>query len=696
VRFAPNQPGIWQYKIIAKDASGSTISTPIAFEVVDSSDPGFIKVSSQDLRYFEYDNGTLYYPLGFQGFSSYDSPWSGVEPFATYQDNGINLIRVWISGMYGTAWLEWIGGRNIYDGYLPRSGILPIDDPTLSQTTLAQQIDYEVQGDSGWFDACRFQFWNHLEAIKSNTNYMLRIKYIGNNISGPRNATVPDYGLVGKIGEDWDDTCYEPGKNEVVTNYGGNSSDWAYVEGIWNSGDRNFLSRIYVGLENVNAGVAYIDSISLREDLGNGLYGPEIIGEPSMQYELYFPERTAYELDKFVEAAELSGAYLKLVINDKNDKIFYKLNDDGTYVGEEDNQDGFYGVGRTLNKTRWLQEAWWRYLQARWGYSTAIHSWELTNEGDPWNVNHYALADELGKFMHCGVFGVPVGEGDGEVCTFDHPNDHLVTTSFWHSFPDEQFWASADYPNIDYADIHAYVSTGWLQESAYENDAALFHIDYSTAVRSSLDWFSNQTGTPTKPIVRGETGIDFLDDQTENPDLALDQNGVWLHNLTWAGLDPGALTELYWWRKTLDYQPGPDGQAGLYEIYNYFRDFIQDIPLNNGNYQAASATLSDPSLRVVGQKDTANNRAHLWVQNPSHTWRTVVDGVGDVSGLSGSLMMAGFSPNIVLQVEWYEFDTSGYPSTRVSQVATDGSGKLTLALPTSSEITDVGIKIGDY
>lgn len=696
VRFAPDQPGTWEYKIVAKDASGTAESTPIAVTVVDSTEHGFIKVSAADPRYFEFDDGTLFYPLGFQGFSSYDSPWSGVEPFTTYKENGVNLIRTWISGIYGTAWLEWIGGRNIYNGYLPRSGIIPFYDPILKRTTLAQKFDYEIEGDTGWFDACRYRFWNHVEAVKPNTDYRLQIKYRGESISGPRNPAFPEYGLVAKIGDDWDDTCYEPGLNDVVTNYGGNTSDWSYIEGTWNSGEHNFLSQIFVALENVKEGNAYVDSISLREDLGNNAFGPEIIGEPSMQYELYIPQRTAFELDKFVEAAEQAGVYLKLVINDKNDKMYLKLDDDGSYVVGDDNLDGFYGVGRSVNKTRWLQGAWWRYLQARWGYSTAIHSWELTNEGDPWNNDHYALADEFGKSMHCRVFGFPVGEGDGKACSYDHPNDHLVTTSFWDSFPDKNFWASPDYPNIDYADVHAYVSTGWLENPAYEVDTALFHIDYSLAVRSSLDMFANQAGVSTKPIVRGETGIDFLDEQTENPDLALDLKGVWLHNLIWAGLDPGALTELYWWRELLHNQPGPDGQTGLYEVYSYFLDFIRDIPLNNGNYQDALANLSNPSLRVVGQKDTANNRAHLWVQNQNYTWRNVVEGADNISGLSGTISITGFSPDLTLQVEWHEFSTAGLPSIRLSSVTTDKNGNLILDLPSDPEITDAGIKIGDY
>ncbi len=698
VRFSPNQAGTWQYKLVAQDASGTTESQPISFEVADSTNHGFIKVSQDDNRYFNYDDGELFYPLGLQGGGQFEDPVLANEPiFQTYKENGINLKRIWISNMYGSAWLEWLGTRNIYDGYLPRPGILPFYDSVRDSYSMTQLIDYEPDGNTGWFDACRFQFWNDPEAIKPDTTYRLQVKYWGKDIAGPRDPSFSDYGLVGKIDGGWVVECYDSGTNTVVTDYGGNTSDWDTLEGTWHSGDNSFLPRIYLGLENVTQGWAYISSISLREDLGDGQYGPEILAEPSMEYELYFPEQRAYALDKVVELAEKYGLYLKLVIHEKNDKIYFKLDDDGTFVyDEEDNSDGFYGVGRETNKTRWLQQAWWRYLQARWGYSTAIHSWELTNEGDPWNGNHWALTDELGKFMHCRVFGIPVNPGDGEACEYDHPNDHLVTTSFWHSFPGEQFWASPDYPNVDYADVHAYVSTGWLEDPAYETDTALFHLDYSSELRSNIDFFADQNGIPSKPVIRGETGIDFLGEQRENPDLALDSNGVWLHNLIWAGLDPGAMTELYWWRENIDGQPGPDGKTGLYEIFSYFHEFIQNIPLSNGHYQDAEATLSDSRMRVTGQKDTNNGRAHLWIQNVDHTWRNEVDGIDDISGLSGTVTIAGFAANKNFDIEWHEFNSQGIPTIEYSSTTSDEIGTIVLDLPADPQITDVGIKIGDY
>jgi len=696
VRFSPHLTGIWQYRLTAQDAAGSAQISPRAFTVIASQENGFLKVSPADPRYFAFDSGKPFHALGIQGASAFEDPLLANERnYQRYGQNGINLIRLWISSLYGTAWSEWLGGRNIYDGYLPRAGTEAFHDPLHRQDILTMRIDYGTGGDAGWYDACRFQFWDDPEAVKPHTNYRMRVEYWGENIKGPRQARYPDFGLVGKIDKAWNANCYEPGTGTPVTSYGGNTSDWGFIEGTWSSGDNNFVPRIYIGLENVSEGKAFIRSVSLREDLGNGQYGPEVLREPSFEYELYYPEESAYALDKIVYLAEEYGVYLKLVLMEKNDMMYLKLDDDGTFVlnGEKDNADGFYGLGRGMNKTRWLQQAWWRYVQARWGYSPHIHSWELINEGDPGLKKHYELADELGKVMHCTVFGIDVSQGDGQKCSYDHPNSHLVTTSFWHSFPAAQFWKNPRYPNVDYADIHAYISTSKIGISNAELDkmqwdSAYYHIGHSLLLGEL------QIG---KPIMRGEAGLDSVNRQEEQPGLALDRYGVWLHNFLWSSLDPGVLIEIYWWGENRERQPGPDGQKGLYEIYRYFANFIGNIPLNNGHYRQAGALLSDPDLRYVGQKDTLNNRAHLWVYNIDHTWKNVVDGVTGLStSLSGNLILDGFAPNIILRVEWHVFTTYGTPVIKYSSTKTDHSGRITLALPIDPQITDVGIKIGDY
>jgi hypothetical protein len=269
----------------------------------------------------------------------------------------------------------------------------------------------------------------------------------------------------------------------------------------------------------------------MREVFLDGTEGPEVLSRPSMEYELYIPQSRAYALDKIVELAERQGVYLKLVVMEKGDEVYAKFDDDGGFAAARDNHNGFYGTGRSVNKTRWLQQAWWRYLQARWGYSPSIHSWELTNEGDPASTRHYEQADEFGKFMHYRVFGVEPGS------TFNHPNDHLVTTSFWHSFPAAAFWANSSYPNIDYADLHAYVSTTTAPTAEKERmkwDAAYYHTWHSQFVA---------TARVGKPVVRGEAGLDVPGKQDEFAlGIQRDVTGTWLHNFLWSGLDSGMST----------------------------------------------------------------------------------------------------------------------------------------------------------
>ncbi|GMQ78538.1 MAG: hypothetical protein BMS9Abin02_1055 [Anaerolineae bacterium] len=710
VRFSPHLPGDWQVYLKAEDETGSTTtqSNPINFKVVQSDNRGFLKVSQNDLRYFEFDDGSPFYTSGIH--TEGHPILTDNANFETFSENGIDFLRTWISDLYGAAWPEWIGTMNIYEGYLPRPGIVPFKNPSNDDVTMTLRVDYEIDGNTVPYDACRIQILGDPEAVKPNTDYKIEVTYWGENISGPRNPDFSDYGLVAKIGG-WNSECFDPeklnSKTVVITNYGTNTGDWGTIEGTWNSGSNDFIQRIHIGIENVDQGEVYIKSISVREDLGSGQFGPEILMQSSMEYQLYYPQLRSFAIDKIFETIEQNDLYLKMVIQDRSDKIFYKINDDGTFVlpGEPNNKDGYYGVDYEINKIRWLQRAYWRYLQARWGYSPNIHSWEFTNEGDPDPVrtSHYAAADLFGRYMKCEVFGIPVPDTnddgqpfEGDFCNYDHPNAHMVTTSFWRSYPAADFWVNPDYPNVDYADLHAYVSTGWMNDPAHETDAALFHLDYSSWARTVTDEAAAQNAIATKPIVRGETGIDFVDQQTEQPDLALDMNGVWLHNLLWSTLDPGSMSEIYWWRSNLENRAGPDGQAGLYEIFKYLRAFTSPIPINNGQYEDIQATLTDPELRATGQKDTANDRAHLWVQNKNHTWRNVVDSVNGITGLSGAVGVGGFTPNKKLDVQWHEFTTQGTPAISCSAVTSDEVGDIDLALPGDPSVADVGIKIGDY
>jgi hypothetical protein len=380
-----------------------------------------------------------------------------------------------------------------------------------------------------------------------------------------------------------------------------------------------------------------------------------------MEYHLQIPQARAYALDRIIEGAERAGVYLKLVVMEKDDEIYQNLTDEGGFVTDRPNREGVYGLGRTVNKTRWLQQAWWRYAQARWGYSPAIHSWELVNEGNPASPRHFETADEFGKFMHYGVFGEPVRAG------FDHPDDHLVTTSFWHSFPVKEFWTNPEYPNLDYADVHAYVSTSFAppaEKDIMQRDAAYYHIWHSRAVAAA------RLG---KPVVRGEAGLDPPGRQDERA-LGIDRDraGVWLHNFLWAGLEAGALYEIYWWRSHIE---GPQGDHR--PTYRRVARFLSTLDLNHGGYVDWGGSTSTPTLRTVGQKHVKAGRMHLWIQNIGHTWKAVVDG-RPIAPVSGSIRVPGFEPQSDYDVDWWNTWDDSEPARQ--QVKSDTAGVIVLDL----------------
>ncbi len=531
VRFAPDQPGSWQYKLNVEDASGSFETSAQGFSVSDSQNPGFVQVSETDARYFEFKNAEYFPGLGYN-LNYNEADWinptvSNQPKFQTMNENGIQLFRIWLSqwSIYGSAWNPWNSPDPDRHGrYIPINGL------TTGQAYLGNEISMMLAWESGWFSPCMFiGTWKAKPAVNAFTDYQVQIRYKMGELEGPRIPNQP-FGFVAKIG-DWlwgSEYCYNSGTGDVVAaTYPGSDwhsypdpvdPDWMILESTFNSQQHDFLPNFYLALENVTAGRVYVDHVSIREVFTNQNYGPNIVSKPSMSHHLYFEQRNSYAFDKVLEMAAEEKIYLRPVILEKNEWISNQIGPEGNFTS--DSVVNFYGEWRQETKGRWLQKAWWRYLQARWGYSANIHSWELLNEGDPSNSRHYALADELGKYMQCEVFGIQLSDQNGVECNFDHPNAHLVSTSFWHSFPAENFWANPNYANIDYADVHAYVSTGWLHDPEHEDSATAYHLEYGRDTRYRMD---SQSGhNETKPIIRGEAGIDYLNQQVEQTDLQYD------------------------------------------------------------------------------------------------------------------------------------------------------------------------------
>ena len=93
------------------------------------------------------------------------------------------------------------------------------------------------------------------------------------------------------------------------------------VTGNWNSGSRSFLENSLITLENVTSGRVYIDEISIREDLGSGNLGPEILYRSKFNVHEYFAQKQSWDWDYSVEELAKRGMYQKVVIEEKGDFV---------------------------------------------------------------------------------------------------------------------------------------------------------------------------------------------------------------------------------------------------------------------------------------------------------------------------------------------------------------------------------------
>jgi len=93
IRFTPNEVGLWRYEVALKDAGGEATSHTYEFLCRrQAAHRGFIRVSKTDPQYFEFDDGSLYYPVGQNvcWASNYDYFAQKIQAY------GGNYLRVWL------------------------------------------------------------------------------------------------------------------------------------------------------------------------------------------------------------------------------------------------------------------------------------------------------------------------------------------------------------------------------------------------------------------------------------------------------------------------------------------------------------------------------------------------------------------------------------------------------------------------
>lgn len=112
VRFAPLQQGKYTYFVSVRDALGETRSEIGSFIATAPADArGLVRISRQDPRFFEFDNGEFFFPTGLNMRDGGDQAekQKGTYDFEVYfkkfHEEGLNFVRTWMCAWWGG--IEW-------------------------------------------------------------------------------------------------------------------------------------------------------------------------------------------------------------------------------------------------------------------------------------------------------------------------------------------------------------------------------------------------------------------------------------------------------------------------------------------------------------------------------------------------------------------------------------------------------------
>ncbi|HEY8518392.1 MAG TPA: DUF5060 domain-containing protein [Candidatus Binatia bacterium] len=293
----------------------------------------------------------------------------------------------------------------------------------------------------------------------------------------------------------------------------------------------------------------------------------------------------AWQLDHVLEEAERRGIYVMVSLI--NHGAFATLFN-GNWASNPYNAanggplataDEFF----TDPTARKLFERRLRYVVARWGWSTHVHSWELWNEVDltdgyrspaitQWHADMAALLRAL------------------------DPYDHLVTSSHALYWNDRNVWLDG---GLDFTQIHFYADQ---------------FPPFANIGQTVTTWTRERMGVTGKPVLFAEIGVDARGaPQTREAD----PEGIGIHDALWAGVVSGGIgTGMTWWWDNLIAQE-PDR---YYPMFGAVARFVEGLRWDRERFAPATATVQSQSRPVVAYGLRGRTRLLLWIKDDAFQW----------------------------------------------------------------------------
>jgi hypothetical protein len=112
VRYAPRAPGVYQYRVEARDSAGVETSPAGSFTATASTNPGYVRVDPLRPTRFAFENGAVFLPRG-SNLAWNQQLFEYAGHFAAFKQAKMNFARVWLPFPSGHFTLEWTGTKQI-------------------------------------------------------------------------------------------------------------------------------------------------------------------------------------------------------------------------------------------------------------------------------------------------------------------------------------------------------------------------------------------------------------------------------------------------------------------------------------------------------------------------------------------------------------------------------------------------------
>lgn len=585
-RFAPAETGVYHCQALYRAApipAPGVRSSAVSFECVPSASKGFVRVAARDPRFFELSEGGAFFPIGqdlaFIGDIQYLDLARTRAIFQEMGRNGANYVRVWACcGDWGMA-IEYpkSAWQRSWEKHSPL-----VEAPWAPGRQVVQLEPGKPLSVSP----------SHAVALRPKARHVLsgRVRLpggarLGINLGGkPLGEPIPAAPVESETA--W--------RREFITG----PEEWR-------------LPALHLELQG--GGPAWLSELSLKE---NGA-GPELLWEASLNHPRrgWYNPQDCFMLDQVVEAAEAGGIRLQLCLLERN-----------LYMKELKNP-----ASPEYDKAIADAQNLLRYAVARWGYSTAVATWEYWNEENPGLPTDRFYA-EVGRYLEA-----------------IDPYHHLRATSAWG--PSEKDWR---HPQLDAADLHHYMRPVNGEQARDEVAAALERAAFL------------RRRAPGRPAMLTEFGL--ADDKWGlSPYMRQDRELRHLHNALWASALSGLSgATLFWWWEQLD-------QMGAYRHYRPLAAFVADIPFGSAPLRPAEASASDARLRIAGLQTA--DRADLWLFNREAAWaRRIIDKAQPTAVHGAALELRGLAPGRY-RVEWWDADKGKAIAHSELRVESQGSSQ---------------------